>query len=161
MRKFFKELLFFTILFAQFGLLIGQESVNTTGGEVFGNSGTISYSVGQLVYQSISGNSISVSQGVQQTYLIFPIGFIESNLQLSISLYPNPTSNDLTLDLNENNIEKYSFEMFDLQGSLLMNNQITAQKTVIDTSNLPTSCYLIHLYNEKHQNIRSFKIVKN
>ena len=153
--------MFFTILFAQFGLVIGQESVNTTGGDVFGNSGTISYSVGQLVYQSFSGNTISVSQGVQQTYIISTIGLTDSDLQISISLYPNPTSNDLTLDLNVNNIEKYSFELYDLQGNLLMNNQVTAHKTVIETSNLPTSSYLIHLFNEKHQNIRSFKIVKN
>ncbi len=48
----------------------GQTSVNTAGGEVENTSGSVSYSIGQVAYTSVSNSNGSVSQGVQHAFEI-------------------------------------------------------------------------------------------
>ena len=45
-----------------------QESLNASGGEGSGNNGTISYSVGQLFFQSQTGTNGTVATGVQHRH---------------------------------------------------------------------------------------------
>ena len=48
--------------------LLAQESVNTTGGNASGSGGSVSYSVGQVVYTYHSSSSAQMNQGVQQVF---------------------------------------------------------------------------------------------
>lgn len=48
--------------------LKAQESINNAGGEATGSGGTLSYSIGQLVFTSKTNNNYSVTDGVQQAY---------------------------------------------------------------------------------------------
>jgi hypothetical protein len=88
------------------GLAQAQESVNASGGDATGTSGTVAYSVGQVVYTSNTGSTGSVAQGVQQSYEIFMVGIKETELNISLSVFPNPTSDNLTLQISNYNHEK-------------------------------------------------------
>ena len=57
--------------------LQAQTSVNATGGDASGSGGSVSYSVGQVVYTTNTGTSGSVAQGVQQPYEISVVTAIE------------------------------------------------------------------------------------
>ncbi len=74
-----------------FGFVFGQTSVNTAGGEVKNASGSVSYSIGQVAYTSVSNSNGSVSQGVQQAYQISTLNVEEKVFNFSLSVYPNPT----------------------------------------------------------------------
>jgi hypothetical protein len=80
--------------------------VNASGGDATGTSGTVAYSVGQVVYTSNTGSTGSVAQGVQQSYEIFMVGIKETELNISLSVFPNPTSDNLTLQISNYNHEK-------------------------------------------------------
>ena len=71
--------------------------INATGRDASGSGGTAAYSLGQVVYTTNSGTSATVSQGVQQAYEIFTIGIKETELNISLSVFPNPTIYNLTL----------------------------------------------------------------
>jgi hypothetical protein len=62
-----KTILLLLILF--FGLVKtqGQQSVNSAGGNASGSGGSMSYSVGQVIYTTNSGINGLVAQGVQQS----------------------------------------------------------------------------------------------
>jgi len=47
---------------------IAQESANTAGGDIFGSSGSVAFSIGQVVYTTHSEVSGIKAQGVQQRY---------------------------------------------------------------------------------------------
>lgn len=47
-----------------------QESLNTTGNNDSNNNGSVSYSVGQITYQTNTGTNGSIIEGVQQPYKI-------------------------------------------------------------------------------------------
>ena len=57
--------------------LQAQTSVNATGTNASGSGGTVSYSVGQVVYTNNTGTNGSVAQGVQQAFEILVVTGLE------------------------------------------------------------------------------------
>ena len=143
------------------GGLHPQESVNASGGDATGSGGTIAYSIGQVVYTTHTGSTGSVAQGVQHAYEIFTVGIKETELSISLTAFPNPTMDNLTLQINDYNNEKLSYQLFDMQGKQLSSGQVTAQQTQIKMNSLPSATYFINLVNQENKKVQSFKIVKN
>jgi len=143
------------------GGLHAQESPTATGGDATGIGGIVVYSVGQVVYTTNTSASGTVSQGVQQAYEILTMGIKETQLNISLSVFPNPTADNLTLQISDYNNEKLSYQLFDMQGKLLNKGQVTAQQTQINTASLPSSTYFINVVTQKNKQVQSFKIIKN
>jgi len=98
-----KQLKLSAVLLLGLGLtgLQAQTNVNATGGNASGNGGSVSYSVGQVVYTTHKGSNGSVAQGVQQPYEISVAGIDEANgISLRVTVYPNPTTDYLTLEID-------------------------------------------------------------
>ena len=143
------------------GFAQAQESTNASGGDATGTGGTASYSVGQVVYTTNTGSTGSVAQGVQHAYEIFTVGIKETELNISLTAFPNPTTENLTLQISDYNNEQLSYQLFDMQGKQLSNGQITAQQTQINMNSLPTATYYVNVVNQKNKKVQSFKIIKN
>ncbi len=159
-----------------FGLgLVGlqaQESVNVTGNEALGSGGSVAYSIGQVFYNVYTGTSVSVAQGVQQPYEISEITGIHEadDLCFSVQIYPNPTSDYLTLNIRdyvETSLElpqslysQLSYQLIDTQGKLLRNEKITGDKTIIVMNNFVPAVYFVKLVQENKE-VKIFKIIKN
>lgn len=143
------------------GFAQAQESTNASGGDATGTGGTASYSVGQVVYTTNTGSTGSVAQGVQHAYEIFTVGIKETELNISLTAFPNPTTENLTLQISDYINEKLSYQLFDMQGKQLSNGQIVAQKTQINMNNLPTATYFVNVVNQENKKVQSFKIIKN
>ena len=143
------------------GLAQAQESANSSGGDATGSGGSVAYSVGQIVYTTSTGTTGSVAQGVQQSYVISTVGIKETALNISLTAFPNPTTENLTLQISDYNNEKLSYQLYDMQGKLLTNGQVTAQQTQINMNSLPTATYFINVVNQENKKVQSFKIIKN
>ena len=126
-----------------------------------GSGGTVAYSIGQVVYTTNTGSNGSVAQGVQHAFEIFTVGIKETELNISLITFPNPTTDNLILQINDYNNEKLSYQLFDMQGKQLGNGQITAQQTQVIMNSLPTATYFISVVNQENKKVQSFKIIKN
>uniref|UniRef100_UPI004048748E T9SS type A sorting domain-containing protein n=1 Tax=Flavobacterium sp. TaxID=239 RepID=UPI004048748E len=142
------------------GFAQAQESTNASGGDATGTGGTASYSVGQVVYTTNTGSTGSVAQGVQHAYEIFTLGIKETELNILLTAFPNPTADHLTLQISDYNNEKLSYQLFDMQGKQLSNGQIVAQQTQINMNSLPTATYFVNVVNQENKKVQSFKIIK-
>jgi len=142
--------------------LQAQDVTDASGGNATGSGGTVSYSVGQVVYTTHTGSSGTVAQGVQQPYEISVVTGIKdyANINISMSAFPNPTADNLTLEVKDYKIEKMSYQLFDMQGKLLEITPMFASQTQINMGNLPSATYLIHVIQENLP-LKSFKIIKN
>jgi len=69
-----------------------HQVLSASGGDASGSGGTVAYSVGQIVYSTSTGTTGSVAQGVEQAYEISSVGIKETALNISLSVFPNPTS---------------------------------------------------------------------
>ena len=156
-----KTIISSAFIFFGLGYLHAQENPIASGGDATGSGGTVAYSVGQVVYTNNTDASGTVSQGVQQAYEIFTLGIKETELNIFLSVFPNPTANNLTLQTSDYNNEKLSYQLFDVQGQLLNNGQVTAQQTQINTASLPPATYFVNITNQANKKIQSFKIIKN
>lgn len=159
-----KRLKLSTVLLLGLGLtgVQAQTSVNATGGDASGGGGSVSYSVGQVVYTTHTGTSGSVAEGVQQPYEISVVTGLEEaqSINLSVTAYPNPTTDYLTLRIDEFEISNLSFQLYDMNGKLLQNEKITGNQTSIVMSNLLPATYFVKVIRGNKE-VKTFKIIKN
>ncbi len=138
-----------------------QEVTTTTGGNASGSGGTVTYSVGQIVYATNTGTNGSVAQGVQQTYEIsILLGIEDNSIKLELTAYPNPTTNYLTLNVGKAELSILNFQLYDMGGKLIESNKITSTTETIRMENLPSSTYFLKVTNNNKE-VKSFKIIKN
>ncbi|AUC75681.1 T9SS type A sorting domain-containing protein [Olleya sp. Bg11-27] len=141
------------------GGLQAQDNTLTTGGEAIGPGGTVSYSVGQIVYSTLTEAAGSVSQGLQQPFEIFTtLGVNETTINLALNVYPNPTSDFLTLKTKKT--EGLTIQLYDLQGKVLINQTVNSTSTNISLENQQSATYLLNVL-KNNQIVKTFKIIKN
>jgi hypothetical protein len=157
------KLILSTTLLLLLGLtgLLAQESVNASGGNASGTGGSVSYSVGQIVYTTYTGTNGSVAEGVQQPYEISITADVEevNRICFDVSVYPNPTCNNLTLSIDALDFVNLSYQIYDMQGKLLQNHKITQNQTLIITNNLMPADYTIRV-RQGLKEIKSLRIIK-
>ena len=142
--------------------LQAQETVIATGGKAIGSGGTTSYTVGQVVYTTHEGtNGNSISQGVQQPYELSVVtGIPEAKgINIEVSAYPNPATNYLTVKVTNYETANLQYQVFDLNGKLLLTIHATGQETQIQTSELVPANYFVKVFDNKKE-IKVFKIIK-
>ena len=158
-----------TVLLFLFGVFFpkaqAQESVGASGGNAAGSGGTVSYSVGQVVYTVATGPNGSVSQGVQQPFEIFPLGVDDfPNISLIMTAYPNPVTSMLNLKIENTTLDfpggKLECQLYDLQGRLIANRKIIGAETQIDMGNLAAATYFLMVLDNSKP-LKTFKIIKN
>jgi len=145
--------------------LLAQETLPAAGGNAAGSGGSVSYSVGQVVYITNSGTNGSVAQGVQQPFEISLITGLEDvkGINLTVSVYPNPATEFVTLKVDASVMlskQSMSYQLYDFSGKLLESKKMEGDETSISMRNLPPATYFIKV-TEGNKQIKSFKIVKN
>ena len=143
--------------------LIGQaqESIPASGGNALGSGGSASYTISQVAYSTQIGSNGSVSQGAQQPFEIsVTLGLIEAKgITLRCTVYPNPTSKSVTLNIENYDIENLSYLIFDLNGRSISNNKISSNETFISMENLAATTYFIKIM-DLNKELKIFKIIK-
>lgn len=159
MRKIYGIILLFVLSAT---MSFAQNAVTVSGGEANGNSGSVSYSIGQTFYSANVGSNGQVCEGVQQPYEIYDVTEVQSVISgaISLSAFPNPTSDFLTLRIDGDYIDGLSCAMFDISGKEIMQQRITSSQTSLDVQQLPPATYFVRVTKGKNE-VKTFKIVKN
>lgn len=155
-------LLFFVCLVLLQVNATAQETVPVSGGTVTGTGGSGYYSVGQMVFSDIVGKNGNILQGIQQPYEIIIEKHVDPSFQISLncSVYPNPTADFVILKIDNDKYNQLSYEVIDINGKVLAQNNIESRETKIDFKEFILASYLLKV---KHFNkeVVTYKIVKN
>jgi len=147
------------LLITQAGIY-SQTAVPATGGNISDVGGTVSYTVGEVVYTTISNNNVTITQGVQQPYEIFTVGIEDGiNENISLSVFPNPSENELNLQVDGADYSNYSFQLSDLQGKILESGNISTNLTLLNLTDYPSAPYFVKILQE-NKVVKIFKIIK-
>ncbi|HYG49585.1 MAG TPA: T9SS type A sorting domain-containing protein [Flavobacteriales bacterium] len=138
---------------------VAQQNSTAAGAEATG-AGTVSYSVGQVAYTYIQSAAHNANQGVQQPYEFFTLLISESVYTFDATVFPNPSSNDVLLEIKEPFRKGMSCSLYDEQGKLIASQSINASKTIIPTSQLANATYLLEV-KLNDRKITGFKIIKH
>ncbi len=137
-----------------------QSNVVTSGGTASGSSGTLSYTIGQIDYQTVSGSSGSLSQGVQQPYEIASLDADDyPNIILHMKVYPNPFETQIILSISDFTSAYLEYTVYDMQGKLLISNKISTVETSVSLENQQAATYLLQV-TDSGQLLKTFIIIK-
>ncbi len=155
--------LFLALCLTGYGLTIqAQNNIPATGGNASGSGGTVSYSIGQITYQTFEGINGSVAQGVQQPYEISVVTAIENTerITLEYKVFPNPTPGLLKLVIKPFDNENLKYRLYDLDGVLLQDKKIESEETEILMDGYTPAIYFMRIILNNHE-VKVFKIIKN
>jgi hypothetical protein len=152
------------IAFCLFGFgtaIQAQQTIPAAGGNATGSGGSVSYTVGQITYNTYLGTSGTVSEGVQQPYEIMLIGIDElPGASLEYSVYPNPTPGILRLKTENVPMKNLWYRLYDMNSKLLQSRKIDATEMDISMENLVPATYFLKIIDNQKE-VKIFKIIKS
>jgi hypothetical protein len=142
-------------------IILAQTTVPATGGNATGIGGSVSYTVGQLGYITITGTTGTLAQGVQQPFEISVVTEIDESMDLNLicSVYPNPTADYLTLKVVDYDILDLTYRLYGVGGNLIEAKKVLGTETKISMGNQASGIYFIKITSGK-KGIKTFKIIK-
>ncbi len=138
-----------------------QIAYHNAGGDVENTTGSMSYTIGQVIPQTISNPDYQMEIGVQHGYLISTSGLSSEELFNNIAVYPNPFSDLVSIVLTQKESASYLYEVVDVKGSTAVRGEINELTNTIDLSFLINAVYFINLYSKDGEKLETIKIIKN
>ena len=144
-----------------FTSLYAQEGILSTGGNTSNSDGSMSSSIGQVMYVFNADVNGSIAEGVQQPYEISALTGTEypESTSLKIVAYPNPTTGLLKLQVENDDGVGLMYYLFHTDGHLLESNSLRGEEAVISLSGLVPATYFLKIINDKKE-VKTFKIIK-
>jgi hypothetical protein len=136
------------------------EVINSGGGYLENGEGSITFSIGEVVIETIAHGELCFTQGFcQANVTVTAIGEIPS-LDYELLAYPNPTKNFVILKTNKDNLTHLKYLLYDFNGRLLTQKDIVSNETKIPFQFLIPSTYLLKII-DKEVEVKTFKIIKS
>lgn len=158
-----KEIMFMIVLLPLTFTVVAQSAFVPMGGTSVGSAGSVTYSLGQVAVQSVTGGDKSVTEGVQQPYEIQTVGVDNyEGVELDAMAYPNPTQDFLNLRISNYEIPEEGLiaRLYDVNGRLLKEKLVTGPETRIDMGTYASSSYQLVVTDGKRR-LKTFKVVKS
>ncbi len=149
------------LFFSALQITNAQEAIPASGGNASGDGGSVSYTIGQVVYSSNSGDNGSVGEGVQQPYEIFVITGSDQlqSVTLSFKAFPNPTTDYLILGTFGEEKRELTYLLSDINGKVVGSGDVTGEQTTIPMGTFRSGNYFLQVLLANNV-LNSFKIVK-
>jgi len=140
--------------------LQAQEVVTTAGSYGETTSGSLSWTVGEPVIETITDGTNSLTQGFQQSKLtVTTINDLKvSGIELSV--YPNPTNSFLSIEVKTDKQRDLLLSLFDINGRLILQKKMAGNKQTIKMQNYKPATYILKV-TEGNKNIKTYLIVKH
>lgn len=142
------------------GTLTAQEVVAPAGDHFINSSAQMSYTLGEPVIATVSDDSNTMTQGFQQSNLT--VTGIETLIdKVSVSIYPNPTSDRVMVDLG--NVKgDFDLILFSGSGQLVYSERLGQDRTLqIDMSHYANGNYLLNVVDRTNPLKRNtYQIIK-
>ncbi len=155
------SIVFILLLSSALITLQAQQALPAAGGKAKGKGGVVTYTVGQITQETLSGEGKIVFQGVQIPYEIYVVTGKKEypGITLSCIVYPNPVVDHLILKIDESQPGNYTASLFNLNGKLISNRKVSAGQTSIPMENLEPGIYFLKISDNK-KTLKNFKIIK-
>ena len=162
-----KKVIFPFLIFILWSVEISAQKIypqilSSSGNSYQTNTMTIEWTLGELAITTINGPTSMITQGFHQPrYTITAIDELSQAIG-KISVYPNPTSDEVHMTMTFDKIMSVQVRLTDSNGRLLWNKKYVGQNMDESTSfrNLPNGNYFLS-FSVKGKNFsQTFKIQK-
>ncbi len=132
-------------------------NTNAIGKAIFNlNDGNYPYTVNLSGYDTFSSN-VTVNGGNENISVVLQANVSVSDLEKNISIYPNPTTGQFTIDLR-GSARPRSVEITDITGKIIYNTTMEHVALQIDISENASGIYFIKFQN--NETVKILKVIK-
>ena len=143
------------------GMSRSQQVISSAGTHVVETNVQLSWTVGEPVIETFNAGGHILTQGFHQSKLtitaIDPVEFPG----LSISVFPNPVSSFIRLEVTGEGLNNLSFQLADMNGKILLSSKVESLPGMINMEPFAPGSYLLCIFRNSVQSLKSFKIIKN
>ena len=136
--------------------LFSQDVISSQGDSYTDSSATIDFTIGEVV--TFTGSTIenNITQGFHQTNWSFVS--VQDHVQdYQAIIYPNPTEDFLNIQTSL--YQDVNYLLYDEMGKLILQGNLSSEKTSLDVSKIATGRYSLTLINSKEA-LKTFNIIK-
>ena len=133
-----------------------QEVVATQGDSYSNTSGSIDFTVGEVVINTGTDGSNSITQGFHQSNWKF-VGVEDHAPNYEVSIFPNPTEE--VLNIKTSKFENVKYTLYDTQGKLVLHGKLSAEQTTIQVRKMAAGSYSLVL-NTGKQILKTYRLIK-
>ena len=137
-----------------------HEVVSTAGGYHISNQWSLSWTIGECIIEPMVAADYILTSGFQQSELTITSIAATDIPEADVLVYPNPVENYLTVETVKNP-QDYTVLLYDLNGNLLYNKEITTQKEIVDMRFYASGSYLVRIVNSDNSKQKFFQIIKH
>jgi hypothetical protein len=164
MNKFliFITFLTFPVIISAQNQTIKPEVISSAGSRFQGNTMIIDWTLGEIAISTLQGNSVIISQGFHQPKLIVTRADDPEEINGEISVYPNPTSDKVSVRMNLRKFTAVSLRLFNSEGKIIADRKIHGMNILetISLGTLPNGNYILNLLPDGFKTAQTFKIQK-
>jgi hypothetical protein len=124
---------------------------NLAAATTINNQAAIYFDVNAPVMTNVYTHTIAT----QLRDLFLTTTYNQPSKPILLRIFPNPTATNLTVQVED--VEKwYEVKILNILGQMVATQIIKSKNSVLNTENLPSGTYYIHISNEKSQTIAKF-----
>jgi hypothetical protein len=136
-----------------------QQVISATGVSGSNATGSISSTVGELVIDTKTAGSTTITQGFHQSKLTITSVNELKNSGISVNIAPNPTHDFVTIKIENTLPKKLRFILYDINGKPIKDGNFMNHEANINFITYNPGTYLLKIFNENTL-IKTTKIVK-
>ncbi|MBA7582072.1 hypothetical protein ES708_23992 [subsurface metagenome] len=162
MKKFILISLHSILPLYLFGQQITPEVIVSSGNYHEGSNVSIAWSLGEIVIETLTENTITLTQGFQQPYYsITSIKEIKDD-RINISVFPNPTNDFIKVQIDNPKGLQIIVEISDATGRILKNSKIINNSGIeeFDLLSLTPGIYFLKIWSKDMSYTHTFLIQK-
>ena len=147
-------LLFSTSVYSQ----NSEQFIGSSGGDYTNSQAQLSFTLGEVVVETISSSGNMLTQGFQQPNLILTTLIDNSDFE-GLNVYPNPFEDILYIEQRVQN--EIQISLIDIAGRVVQKYEVSKKKSLLDFSNTTSGQYFLIIKNKrKPQSSQSINLTK-
>lgn len=143
-----------------------MSTLNSSGNQTVINNITYEWSTGEMMLVNSSLNpSLHVTQGLLQPIIKDNIGIAPQTPPIHVSIFPNPFTDQLNIQIQDQQWSDLQYSIYDITGKLLLTKKMVSPQIImnIPLKNYLSGTYLLKIEGQKGAEYYSnnFKIQKH
>jgi hypothetical protein len=143
---------------------ISPQSVNSSGTSMSQSNGSLSFTVGELVVLSqTDSDGNTLGGGFTSSATISTASIQEPNVAvLNVKVYPNPTTDLITIAIQDTKLSQVGIEITDINGKVISNEKYAgiSNNIGINSAAWNTGTYFLKLKGDDNEVLGIYNIIK-
>ncbi len=161
-----KQTLTIFLIFVGLAYLSGQSLrsyvITTNGTALMHNEGSFYLSIGEAMNTEIDNGENQIAQGFLQVTVLGKTVSIEERIDFELNVFPNPVSQYLQIELEEQPGQDVKYFLLDISGRLVSSSEIENMVTEVDFKNVESGTYFLQLVSpEKKSQVVKIQKIKS